>query len=95
MSMEAQLLSISVPSKLIAMDTCLAYRIYLNGVGDERGRSVAIFVHMMMGEYDFQVRWPFTQRITLSIMDQSGAERHLSQILQAQPYGWPFRSQQK
>ena len=43
-------------------------------------------LHMMMGEYDdFEVRWPFTQRITLSIMDQSGAERHLSKILQAQP----------
>ena len=64
----------------------LGLRIYLNGVGDGRGRFVAIFVHMMMGKYDnFEVRWPFTQRITLSIIDQSGAERHLSQILQAQP----------
>ena len=64
----------------------LGLRIYFNGVGDGSGRFVAIFVHMMMGEYDgFEVKWPFTQRITLSIIDQSGAERHLSKILQAQP----------
>ena len=59
---------------------------YLNGVGDGRGRYVAIFVHMMRGKYDnFEVRWPFTQRITLSIIDQSGAKRHTSRILQAKP----------
>ncbi|XP_022803409.1 TNF receptor-associated factor 5-like [Stylophora pistillata] len=64
----------------------LGLRMYLNGVGNGRGRSVAIFLHMRMGKYDnFEVRWPFTQRITLSIIDQSGAERHLSRILQAKP----------
>ena len=64
----------------------LGIRMYLDGVGDGRGRYVAIFVHMMIGKYDnFEVRWPFTQRITLSIIDQSGAKRHISRILQAKP----------
>ncbi|XP_022804983.1 uncharacterized protein LOC111342198 [Stylophora pistillata] len=64
----------------------LGLRMYLNGVGNGRGRHVAIFMHMMMGKYDnFEVGWPFTQKITLSIIDQSGAQRHLSRILQAKP----------
>lgn len=64
----------------------LGIRVYLNGVENESGRYVAVFVHMMMGKYDdIQVRWPFTQRITLSILDQSGAKRHISQSMQAKP----------
>ena len=62
----------------------LGIRVYLNGVENESGRYVAIFVNMMMGKYDnITVRWPFTQRITLSILDQSGAKRHISQSMQA------------
>ncbi|KAJ7331273.1 TNF receptor-associated factor 6 [Desmophyllum pertusum] len=65
----------------------LGIRLYPNGVDNERGRDVAIFVNMMKGEYDdVQVRWPFTQRIIkFSILDQSGANRHISQIMQAKP----------
>ena len=65
----------------------LGIRVYPNGVDNERGRYVAIFVHMMKGEYDdVQVRgWPFTQRITLSILDRSGANRHISKTMQAKP----------
>ena len=63
----------------------LGIRIYLNGVGDGSGRYVAIFIHMMRGKYDFDVRWPFNRRVTLSIMDQSGAKRHISQSMQAKP----------
>ena len=63
----------------------LGIRVYLNGVENESGRYVAIFVNMMMGEYDNIEVWPFTQRITLSILDQSGAKRHISQSMQAKP----------
>ena len=64
----------------------LGIRAYLNGIENESGRYVAIFVNMMMGKYDnIEVRWPFTQRITLSILDQSGAKRHISKSMQAKP----------
>ena len=64
----------------------LGIRVYLNGVENETGRYVAIFVNMMKGKYDnIEVRWPFTQRITLFILDQSGAKRHISQSMQAKP----------
>ena len=64
----------------------LGVRVYLNGVENESGRNVSIFVNMMMGKYDnITVRWPFTQGITLSILDQSGAKRHISQSMLAKP----------
>jgi len=57
-------------------------RVYLNGV--DNGRYVAIFVHMMEGEHDDLLQWPFTGTITLSIMDRSGARNNdISQIVQA------------
>ena len=64
----------------------LGIRMYLNGVGTGSGRFVAVFIHMMMGKYDnLDVKWPFNQRITLSILDQSGAKCHISQTMQAKP----------
>ena len=58
-------------------------RVYLSGVDNGRGRYVAIFVHMMEGEHDDLLLWPFTGTITLSILDRSGAKNDISQIVQA------------
>ena len=61
-------------------------RVYLSGVDNGRGRYVAIFVHMMKGEYDDFLHWPFTGTITLSILDRYGARNNdISQIIQATP----------
>jgi len=60
--------------------------VYLNGVDNGRGGYVAIFVHMMEGEHDDLLQWPFTGTITLSILDRSGAKHNdISQIVQATP----------
>ena len=61
-------------------------RMYPNGVGDGRGRYVAIFVHMMEGEHDDFLTWPYAGRITLSVLDRNG-QRHndISHTLQAKP----------
>ena len=58
-------------------------RVYLSGVDNGRRRHVAIFVHMMEGEHDDLLQWPFTGTITLSILDRSGAKNDISQIVQA------------
>ena len=60
-------------------------RVYLNGVDDGRGRYVAIFVHLMEGEHDDLLQWPFSGTVTLSILDRSGAKNDISQIVQATP----------
>ena len=66
----------------------LSLRINLNGVDSGVGKHVALFVHMMQGDYDSILEWPFTGRIALSILDQSdGAEyrHHISDTLVAKP----------
>ena len=45
-----------------------------NGMHSGIGTYVGLFVQMMKGENDDILTWPFTGRITFSILDQSGAE---------------------
>ncbi|XP_068761369.1 TNF receptor-associated factor 6-like [Montipora capricornis] len=66
----------------------LCMRINLNGVDSGVGKFVALFVHMMQGDYDNILEWPFTGRIELSILDQrEGVEfrEHISKTLLAKP----------
>ncbi|XP_015776359.1 PREDICTED: TNF receptor-associated factor 6-like [Acropora digitifera] len=66
----------------------LCLRINLNGVDRGVGRYIALYVHMMQGDYDSILEWPFTGRITLTILDQSeGTEfrQHISETLIAKP----------
>ena len=65
----------------------LCMRINLNGVDGGVGKHVALFVHMMQGDYDNVLEWPFTGRIALSILDQSDAEfrHHISEHFVAKP----------
>ena len=60
-------------------------RLYPNGVDSGWGSHVAVFVHLMNGEYDDLLDWPFPGIITLSVLDQSGARNHISRVLQTKP----------
>ena len=63
-------------------------RINLNGVGNGEGKHVALFVHMVQGDYDDTLDWPFTCKFTLSILDQSDnkdSRRHLRKTLEPVP----------
>ncbi|XP_068760697.1 TNF receptor-associated factor 6-like [Montipora capricornis] len=72
----------------------LCMRINLNGVDSGVGKFIALFVHMMQGDYDNILEWPFTGRIALSILDQrEGVEfrQHISETLVAKPHLLAFR----
>ena len=51
----------------------LCMRMNLNGVDSGVGKYVTLFVHMMQGDYDTILEWPFKGKIALSILDQSDA----------------------
>ena len=72
-------------NKLYGYTFCM--RIYLNGLNGGLGSHVALYVHMMQGEYDDRLQWPFTGVITLSILDRSGSEtpNDISGALTASP----------
>ena len=62
----------------------LCMRIHLNGVDSGVGKQVALYVHMVQGDYDSILEWPFTGRITLSILDQTdgaGYRHHITQTM--------------
>ena len=63
-------------------------RINLNGVDDGVGKHIALFVHLMQGDHDDFLEWPFAKKFRLSIMDQSDDEepRHdISKTLLVDP----------
>ncbi|KAL9955416.1 hypothetical protein ACROYT_G036739 [Oculina patagonica] len=67
----------------------LCMRINLNGVGSGVGKSVTLYVHMVKGDYDHTLDWPFTGKFTLSILDQSddvSSRLHISKTIDAEPH---------
>ncbi|XP_078342874.1 uncharacterized protein LOC144628613 isoform X3 [Oculina patagonica] len=89
-TMKAQF-SPAINTSLYGYTFCM--RIYLNGVNSGVDTHVALYVHMMQGDYDNRLTWPFTGVITLSILDQSGAEgpNDITQVMVASPKLCAFR----
>ncbi|EDO48773.1 predicted protein [Nematostella vectensis] len=66
----------------------MCLRMNLNGVDGGLGEHVSLFIHMMQGDWDGILEWPFIGRITLSILDQSDqidSRRPISETLVAKP----------
>ena len=73
-------------TSLYGYKMCL--RMNLNGVDSGFGHHLSLFVHMMRGDWDDILEWPFTGRITLAILDQSENveyRRPISETLVAKP----------
>jgi TNF receptor-associated factor 2 len=50
-------------------------RIYLNGDGSGLNTHLSIFFVLLRGENDALLRWPFRQRVTFVLIDQTTSER--------------------
>ena len=48
----------------------MALRLYLNGDFDGQGQFFSLFLIVMRGEYDAILPWPFTSKVTFSLIDQ-------------------------
>ena len=51
-------------------------RIFPKGINSGDGRHVSLFIGVMQGEYDHDLEWPFSGKISFTILDQSDAEFH-------------------
>ena len=49
-------------------------RIYLNGDGNGRNTHLSLFFVILRGEYDALLKWPFRQKVTFILIDQSQSE---------------------
>lgn len=45
----------------------MCLRLYLNGDGSGRGTHLSLFFVVMRGKYDALLKWPFSQKVSLSI----------------------------
>jgi TNF receptor-associated factor 2 len=49
----------------------MCLRAYLNGDGMGKGTHLSVFFVVMRGNYDALLRWPFRQKVTLMLLNQS------------------------
>lgn len=69
----------------------LCARAYLNGDGSGRGTHLSLYFVVMRGEFDSLLQWPFRQRVTLMLLDQSDRKNHISETFKADPNSSSFR----
>ncbi|XP_028678122.1 TNF receptor-associated factor 3 [Erpetoichthys calabaricus] len=66
-------------------------RVYLNGDGMGKGTHLSLFFVVMRGEYDALLTWPFKQKVTLMLMDQGPARKHLCDAFKPDPNSSSFK----
>ncbi|XP_041491333.1 TNF receptor-associated factor 5 isoform X2 [Microtus oregoni] len=69
----------------------LCARAYLNGDGSGKGTHLSLYFVVMRGEFDSLLQWPFRQRVTLMLLDQSGKKNHIAETFKADPNSSSFR----
>ncbi len=64
----------------------MCMRLYLNGDGDTRDEYLSLFFVIMQGGYDAILQWPFSYKVTFSLIDQSTLDNNQCNISK---YFWP------
>ena len=55
--------------------------VYASGIGMGKGTHVSVFVHLMRGEFDDDLKWPFRRDIAVQLLNQLGeGEDHVRVI---------------
>ncbi|XP_007439301.2 TNF receptor-associated factor 5 [Python bivittatus] len=86
--------SLSIFSQPFYTSRCgyrLSARAYLNGDGLGRGTHVSLYFVVMRGEFDSLLPWPFKQKVTLMLLDQSGKKNHICETFKADPNSSSFK----
>ena len=64
----------------------MCLRVNLNGVDSGASTHISMFVHLMQGDFDAFLQWPFPGKITLVAIDQSDTDPvHVTETLIARP----------
>ena len=54
----------------------MCFLIYAGGYGDGVNKYVSLYVKLMKGEYDDQLKWPLRGKFTIQLLSQNGDEKH-------------------
>ena len=55
--------------------------VFANGRGDGKGTHVSVYAHLMKGDNDDSLSWPFTGTITVALLNQLEDKNHLKRTL--------------
>ena len=67
----------------------LCLRLYMDGDGSGKGSHLSFFLTIMKGEYDALLPWPFSQMVTLMLVDQN-KKKHIIQCFKPEPSSSSF-----
>ena len=59
----------------------LCLRVDANGYGSGEGTHIAVFAHLMVGEFDDILKWPFLGKVIVQLVDQEGGKDHIAQVI--------------
>ena len=59
----------------------MCMRICANGEGRGKNTHVSIFVHLMQGEFDDQVKWPFQGNVVIRLLNQERDKEYMQYLL--------------
>ena len=68
----------------------MCVKAYLNGDGRGHTTHLSLFIVLMKGEHDAHLRWPFNQRVSLSLLDQTH-RNHITQRFNPKPESNSFQ----
>lgn len=69
----------------------MCLRLYIMGDGIGKGTHMSLFFVMMRGEFDNILPWPFTQRVTFRLINQSTTGRDIVDTFQPDPLSSSFK----
>ena len=59
----------------------LQLRVYANGYGSGEGTHLSVYVHLMKGEYDDTLSWPFNGTITVQLLNWFSDNHHVEETI--------------
>ena len=69
----------------------MCLRLYIMGDGIGKGTHMSLFFVMMRGEFDNILPWPFTQRVTFRLINQTTTGRDIVDTFQPDPLSSSFK----
>ena len=59
--------------------------VYANGAGGGEGSHVSVFAHVIKGQYDAELNWPFVGKVTFKLLNQLEDKNHHSITMRFTP----------
>ena len=64
----------------------ISIRVYANGSGSSKGKCISVYVCLMAGEYDDQLKWPFVGNFDIELLNWRNDKEHYKRTLLIIPW---------